>query len=170
MKKLYLDCDGVILDTVSKELYQKLADLGIDNENKIREYFSNLDWDEFIIECGQIDNSCDKIKELCNHFDLEILTHVNSEKEGNSKINYFNKVLPMVNVITVPKSIEKADFIKPNGAILVDDYLPNLEYWNKNGGISVKFSNSGKECDFYLITDLLELLNINFENDKKMIK
>lgn len=163
MQKLYLDCDGVILDTVSKKVYDKLRSLGIVTARDTSLYFSELNWDEYIEECGQIDNAIDKIKELCNYFDIEILTHVNSDNEGFSKIKYFNRMLPGVKVNVVPKSTPKGDFISPNGAILVDDFIPNLDYWSFKGGISVKFSDSGKECDYITITDLLDLMNVNFK-------
>ena len=79
MQKLYLDCDGVILDTVSKGVYDNLKKLGIVTAHDTGLYFSKLNWDEYIEKCGQIDNAIDKIKELCNYFDIEILTHVNSD-------------------------------------------------------------------------------------------
>ena len=163
MQKLYLDCDGVILDTVSKRIYEKLRELGITTDEATSMYFSKLDWDKYIDECGQIDNSIDKIKELCNYYDIEILTHINSDNEGVSKIKYFDKMLPGVKVNVVPKAIAKADFIDPKGIILVDDFIPNLDYWSHKGGISVKFSDSGKECDYVTITDLMDLTKVNFK-------
>lgn len=159
MQKLYLDCDGVILDTINMT-YKMLRDKNITEYSEIEEFYRNVNWDVLIIESGEIDNSIDKIKKLINYFDVEILTHVNSEGEVIAKLNYFNKVLPEVNVITVPKEIKKADFMSPNGAILVDDYLPNLEYWYEKGGIPIKFSDSGKDCKYEVITDLLDLLKI----------
>lgn len=163
MQKLYLDCDGVILNTVSKEAYDKLKSLGIVTAYDTGLYFSKLNWDEYIEECGEIDNAIDKIKELCNYFDIEILTHINSDNEGYSKIRYFNRMLPDVRVNVVPKSIPKGDFINPKGAILVDDFIPNLDYWSSKGGISVKFSDSGKECDYITICNLLDLMKVNFK-------
>lgn len=163
MQKLYLDCDGVILDTVSKDVYDRLKYMGIDTQDKVRDYFSNLNWDDYIEECGQINNSIEKIKFLSNYFDIEILTHVNSEEEGLSKKRYFTKMLPSIKVNTVPKSTNKGDFVNPEGSILVDDFIPNLDYWALKGGIGVKFSDSGKECDYVTITDLLDLMNVNYK-------
>lgn len=172
MQKLYLDCDGVILDTVSTEIYNELKKQGIEGEKKVRKYFSKLDWDAFIEERGEIKEATKKIKELCKYFDVEILTHVNSENEGNSKTKYFAEKIPNVKVITVPKAIDKADFVEAQGNILVDDYLPNLDYWSKQGGISVKYSDSGKQCEYYTITDLLDLLEIDFakKNSKRILE
>ena len=39
----------------------------------------------------------------------------------------------------------------------------NLDYWSHKGGISVKFSDSGKECDYVTITDLMDLTKVNFK-------
>ena len=160
MQKLYLDCDGVILNTIDVT-YRMIKEKGLILEKDIRHFYRNLSWDTIIEEAGEIDSSIEKIKELSKYYDIEILTHVNSEGEVIAKIKYFNEVLPDINVITVPKEIQKADFVTPNGAILVDDYLPNLEYWFNKGGIPIKFSKFDKECKFENITDLLELLNKN---------
>lgn len=167
MIKLYLDCDGVILDTINRS-YQMIKEAGITDEMEVRKFYSSISWEKLIRESGEIDNSISKIKELVKYFDVEILTHVNSDNEAMVKKKYFAGVLPGVNVITVPKNIAKADFVDPEGAILVDDFSPNLEYWEEKGGISVKFSDSGKECPYIVITDLLQLLDIEFKNKIKV--
>lgn len=160
MQKLYLDCDGVILDTINKS-YQMLREEGITSKEEVNKFYSNICWKQLIIESGEINNSISKIKELEKYFDIEILTHVNSENEIQAKKNYFSKVLSNINVITVPKELKKADAVEPQNAILVDDFLPNLDYWQEKGGIPVKFSDSGKKCSYAVITDLLDLLNLN---------
>ena len=158
MQKLYLDCDGVILDTINYT-YQIIKERGI-SEDKIDDFYKNLSWETLIEEAGEINNSIEKIKELSKHFDVEILTHVNSDGEIIAKLNYFKEVLPEVKVIAVPKEIKKADAVDPKGNILVDDFLGNLDYWHEKGGISIKFSDSGKECIYQTITDLSELLKL----------
>ena len=75
-------------------------------------------------------------------------------------LNYFKKVLPNINIITVPKTIKKADYVDATGAILVDDYTQNLDYWKEKGGIPVKFSSLRKENAHPVITDLLELIGL----------
>ena len=70
MQKLYLDCDGVILNTVADDIYEMLVNMGITDSDDITSYFAKLNWDEFIAERGQIDNACTKIKELCKYFDV----------------------------------------------------------------------------------------------------
>lgn len=168
MQKLYLDCDGVILDTINKS-YKMIQEKGLTTEVQRKKFYSNICWETLIIESGEINNSIKKIKELTKYFDIEILTHVNSEKEVQAKVKYFNKELPGINVITVPREIKKADFVKANNIVLVDDYLPNLEYWEEQGGIPIKFSDSVKVCKYPVITDLLELINI-FNKDKIEVK
>ena len=84
------------------------------------------------------------------------------------KIEYFNIVLPGINVIGVPKTIEKADFVDPIGAVLVDDFTPNLDYWKEKGGIPVKFSMSEKEYEYPVISDLLELIKLFSKNKIKV--
>lgn len=171
MIKLYLDCDGVILDTISRS-YVKLKELGIDNEEKKKEFYRNINWDELIEEAGEIDNATNKIKKLIesNLFDISILTHVNSDNEAYTKFKYFKNKIPEVEVIPVEKVIQKGDYVNPEGCILVDDYLPNLEYWEEKGGIPVKFSDSGKESEYTTITDLLELIDIFSKKNIKIKK
>ena len=159
MTKLYLDCDGVILDTINMS-YKMIKNKGLTNEKDIDHFYKNLSWEELIIEAGEINNSIEKIKELTKVYDVEILTHVNSDGEIIAKLNYFKEVLPEVKVIAVPKEIRKADAVDPKGNILVDDFLGNLDYWHEKGGISIKFSDSGKKCIYQTITDLSELLKL----------
>lgn len=161
MKKLYLDCDGVILDTINMS-YKMLKEKGIESEEEKKDFYRNLSWEELIIEAGEINNSIDKIKKLAEVYDVEILTHVISDGEIIAKENYFKAVLPNIKVIPVPKVIDKADYVDPNGSILVDDFLPNLEYWEEKGGIPIKFSDSDKECKYKKINDLSELLELDF--------
>ncbi len=165
MEKLYLDCDGVILDTInagSKIIKEK----NIKTEEEVRSFYQNLCWEKLINEAGEIDNSIAKIKDLMQSYDISILTHVISKSEEIAKKNYFQKVLPQIEVIPVPKEINKADYVNPINNILVDDFMPNLEYWYKKGGIPIKFSDSGKKCKYRSIKDLKELS----KKDSGMIK
>lgn len=161
MKKLYLDCDGVILDTINRS-YMMIKEKGLTTADEVRTFYQNINWDTLIKESGEINNSISKIKILKDYFDISILTHVYSKKEAFSKIKYFKNVLPDIEVIIVPKRVEKADLINPYGTILVDDYIPNLDKWEAKGGIGVKFSDSGKTSQYTTIGDLLELTKMSF--------
>ena len=167
MQKLYLDCDEVILNTIN-ESYKIINSLGLTNEREIANFYRNLNWDNFIIQSGEINNSVSKIKCLEEKFDIEILTHVCSAKEAAAKRRYFKKMLPDVKFTSVPKEISKADYVPARGAILVDDYLPNLIDWESKGGIPIKYSDSGKKCPYMVVTDLSELLNIDINCKKKI--
>ena len=162
MLKVYLDCDGVILDTINRS-YQMLKEEGITDEESVRKFYSNICWKKLIKESGQIDNSIEKIRKLTEYFDIEILTHVNSENEAKVKKEFFAKELPEVNVITVPKVINKADYVNPKDRVLVDDYTKNLDYWKEKGGIPIKFADDTKLCPHKVITDLLELLELDIK-------
>ena len=116
MTKLYLDCDGVILDTINMS-YKMIKNKGLTNEKDIEHFYKNLSWEELIIEAGEINNSIEKIKELTKVYDVEILTHVNSDGEIIAKLNYFKEVLPEVKVIAVPKEIKKGDFASSAASI-----------------------------------------------------
>ena len=68
MQKLYLDCDGVILDTINYT-YQIIKERGI-SEDKIDDFYKNLSWETLIEEAGEINNSIEKIKELSKNGQL----------------------------------------------------------------------------------------------------
>lgn len=161
MQKLYLDCDGVILDTINTS-YKMMEEQNIETDEDRKIFYSNLDWKELITKSGEIDNAIEKINALAKVYDVEVLTHIISEEEINAKREYFNKMLPDINIIYVPKNIRKADYVNPKNSILVDDFLPNLEHWEEKGGIPIKFSSSGKSCKYCKIEDLLELLDKSF--------
>lgn len=159
MLKVYLDCDGVILDTINKS-YQMLKEKGITTEEERKTFYSSICWTQLIIDSGEINNSIAKIKQLSKYYDIEILTHYYTESEASAKIEYFKNELPNIKVITVPKTIKKADFVDPTNCVLVDDYSPNLDYWKEKGGIPIKFSDSQKEYEYPVVTDLLELIEL----------
>lgn len=159
MLKVYLDCDGVILDTINKSS-QMLKEEGIYKEPEITHFYSSIDWKKLIEDSGEINYAISKIKELIKYFDIEILTHVNSDREIKEKIEYFAKELPGTKVITVPKTIQKADYVNPKNAVLVDDYSSNLEYWKEKGGIPIKFSHHTHNYTYPVIEDLSELIEL----------
>ena len=80
MKQLYIDFDGVILDTMTKS-YEELKKENIDrkDQDKVMEFFRNLDWKKLIEETEEINDSINEIKKICDSkkFNVYILTHVN---------------------------------------------------------------------------------------------
>ena len=84
MKQLYIYFDGVILDTMTKS-YEELKKENIDrkDQDKVMEFFRNLDWKKLIEETEEINDSINEIKKICDSkkFNVYILTHVNSTNE-----------------------------------------------------------------------------------------
>ena len=142
MRQLYIDFDGVILDTIT-ETYKTIEKKGIDkkDEKKITEFYRNLDWDKLIKETKEINNSICEIKKICDSkkFNVYILTHVHSTSEMVAKIKYIHEVLPSVTIVSVPKEVSKTEVVNASGAILIDDYSGNIKDWQKKLGIGIKF-------------------------------
>ncbi len=163
MKQLYIDFDGVILDTMTKT-YKVLEESGIDkkDQEKVREYFRNLDWKKLIAETDQINDSINEIKKICDSkkFNVYILTHINSTNEMVEKIKYLHKVLPQVTVVSVPKEIPKTEVVNPSAAILIDDYSGNIKEWQKKLGIGIKFVKEPEGSDYPEITRLSEVIDM----------
>lgn len=163
--KLYIDFDGVILDTI-KVTYQMIEDRNLQTEEEIRNFYININWNELLKISPVINDSINCIKKIIEseRFDVTILTHVHSKHEIEEKINFIKKEIPAIKIITCPKRIDKCDFVNPINAILIDDYIENLEKWQAKGGISIKFSDKNKEnSNFIIITKLDQVLDIDFK-------
>ena len=177
MKQLYIDFDGVILDTMTKS-YEELKKENIDrkDQDKVMEFFRNLDWKKLIEETEEINDSINEIKKICDSkkFNVYILTHVNSKEEEIEKINYLSNILPSVNVMPTPIEIAKCNIVNPLNSVLVDDYSKNLILWKDEDGIPIKFSN---EIDGRFITinnlkkllELHEILNAKINLKRKLL-
>lgn len=163
MKQLYIDFDGVILDTMSIS-YKVLEEKGIDKKDKekVIEFFRVLDWEKLIEETDVINDSINEIKKICasKKFNVYILTHINSTNEMIAKIKYLHKNLPLVTVVSVPKEIPKTDVVNPSAAILIDDYSGNIKEWQKKLGIGIKFVKELEGSDFPEITHLSEVIDM----------
>lgn len=189
---LYIDCDGVILNTIIIS-YRKLQKLGYLDENykqikkyadEIRGYYATIDWNDLLNEAEEINNSIAAIKKIVESGkfqNVQILTHINSAGEGIVKKQYFEKKLPNVPVRLVAKHISKADAVDPTNSILIDDHSPNLVDFEEKGGIGIKFDEdkteeyrnhiqNGKTYQFLTINNLEDILNINFIQNKPNIK
>ncbi len=163
MKQLYIDFDGVILDTMTRS-YEELKKENIDikNQEKVMEFFRNLDWKKLIEETDEINDSINEIKKICDSkkFNVYILTHINSTNEMIEKIKYLHKNLPQVTVVSVPKEIPKTEVVNPSAAILIDDYSGNIKEWQKKLGIGIKFVKELEGSDYPEITHLSEVINM----------
>ena len=161
MKKLYIDFDGVILDKI-KVTYEMIEKLGLGTPEEVKEFYYNLDWNHLIKQTPEINDSINCIRKIMNSnlFDVKVLTHIISYNEGLGKIEYLKSKIPELEVILVPKQINKADMVNPKDAILVDDFLGNLDLWHDKGGISVKFSDGNKKSKYRTVTKLDQIIDL----------
>src|SRR5574344_2370874 len=86
MKNLYIDFDGVILNTI--EVADELFKINVLNDAD--EFYTSLDWCKVIKDSMQINDSIPSIKKIIESgkFDVSILTHINSVDEAVEKIKY----------------------------------------------------------------------------------
>ena len=173
MRRLYIDFDGVVLNTIPM-LYAALEASGANTkvEKEIARFFSTYDFDMVINDDNILNDSINCINKLIKSkkFEVAFLTHVNSLAEGICKINYLKtKFKDNVTIIITPKEISKTQMVHSKGAILVDDYSGNLTEWENAGGIAIRFSNELESKGFRVINKLDELLNINFEEIGEVI-
>ncbi len=163
MKNLYIDFDGVIVDTINMT-YDMIHELKLDFNNKeeIESFYRNLDWKLLLKETPILNDSINCIKKLIdsNKFDISILTHVNSLHEIEEKVKFIRKYFKDITIIPVPKSISKTKMIHTEGSILIDDYTENLKEWEKEGGISIYFSPLLKSKGYKVINKLDQILDM----------
>ena len=166
MKNLYIDFDGVILDTITP-VYNLAKKLNLDVKTQTKEIgllYSKIDWETLIEESEELSDSIKSIKELreSKKFNISILTHINSLKEAKAKIEFINNLFDDLTIIPVPKACSKTMMTQTEGAILVDDFSGNLKEWQESGGISVKFVRDKENGKYPEITSLEELLDMKF--------
>ena len=158
---LYIDFDGVILNTI-----EVASDMYFGNKDHIgyppRDFYENLDWDNLLRMCHEINYSINNIKKLIdsNLFNVRVLTHIVCDGEKKAKIIYLNNIFPNLEIITVLRDINKCDAVDAKGSILVDDFTENLELWDNAKGVSVKFSEKNKKYNYITINRLDSLIDI----------
>lgn len=138
MKKLYIDFDGVIYNSIDIS-YKMAAEKNMKSEKDFYLFYKNLDWCYVLKNSSEINNAFGYIRKLCEFYDVAILTHVVSLDEVLEKVKLIRKHLDDVTIISVPKSISKTKMVCARDAILVDDYVQNLIEWKNAGGIGIKF-------------------------------
>ena len=164
MKNLYIDFDGVILDTITP-VYNLAKKLNLDVKKQSKEIgllYSKIDWETLIEESEELSDSIKSIKDLkeSGKFNISILTHINSLREAKAKIEVINSLFNDLTIIPVPKLCSKTMMTQTKDAILVDDYSGNLREWEAEGGTGVKFTKEKEKCEFINITSLEDLLEI----------
>ncbi|MGE5456418.1 MAG: hypothetical protein ACM3O4_04885 [Ignavibacteriales bacterium] len=164
MKNLYIDFDGVILDTI-KVTYELLKKEGIDkkDEPNVIKFYSRLDWKDLLLTTPIINDAHITIQKVIDsgRFNVTILTHVVSLDEAVEKVKYIRKYFKDITVIPVPKAISKTKMVHTKDAILIDDYAKNLVEWEEEGGIGILFSTELEEKGYPVINYLDQILDMN---------
>ena len=168
MKRLYIDFDGVVMDTIPL-LYNELAKKGVvkENEEEVHRVFAAFDYGTIIKDKNILNDSIHCINKLLasGRFEVAFLSHINSLAEGVVKVKYLRRHFKNnITIILVPKGIEKPKVVHSKGAILVDDYAGNLKEWEENGGIAIRFSKELESHGFRVINRLDSLLDMFDEN------
>lgn len=163
MINLYIDFDGVILDTITTT-YEIMKKENIDfaNNEEVLNFYKNLNWKQLLIDTPQINDSINCIYKILDTklFDVSILTHINSLDEAVEKVHFIRKYFKDITVILVPKVISKTKMVQTEGSILVDDYAGNLREWEAENGISVRFSTKLNGKGFLVIDKLDQLIDM----------
>lgn len=161
MINLYIDFDGVLVDTIN-ETYKMIADLGISlsDTERVNKFYRELDWNTVLLNTKEINDAFENIRllEESGIYKPCILTTVHSCNEMKAKVSFIRSKNKSINIICVPKGIEKCDMVDPRNSILIDDYGGNLKTWIESDGIGIKFSpeQSGKYITIYSLNELLK--------------
>ena len=163
MINLYIDFDGVITNTM-EVIYTKMRNLNMnpDENEQYTKFMNTTSFAEILSESEFINNSINNIQKIIDShlFNVHILTHILSLDEAIAKKDYMMNFLPDVEMIFVPKIIEKNDMVDAKGSILIDDYTPNLRRWEKAGGIGVRFSLKMNGKGFRVISHLDDIIEM----------
>lgn len=163
MKNLYIDFDGVILDTINVT-YELLKKEGIDKKDvlTVQKFYSELDWKWLLKITPIINDAIECIIKINNTglFNVSILTHINSLEEAIEKVKYIRKYFNDITVIPVPKAISKTKMVHTKDAILIDDYAKNLSEWVAEGGIGILFSTELEDKGFTVIDRLDKIIDM----------
>ena len=164
--KVYVDFDGVLLDTDS------VIDKEFDGNGERRKFVKNYDWFKLMRDDLVINNAFDYINN--SNFEVSLLSKISSMCEGQAKIKYLRNKGVNIDINLVPTLINKCDVVNAYGNILIDDKIVNLDSWSNRGGISIYFNKDSNDTDIHgdintkypMISDLSCLIN-GFDDIKK---
>ena len=164
MKNLYIDFDGVLVDTITTS-YRLLDEKNIDRNNveEVRSFYQALNWEEMIEVTPIINDSMVRLKRIVDskRFNVSILTHVLSLDEACEKIKFIRKYYDDITVIPCPRTIRKDQIVHAKDAILIDDYSGNLNAWKKAGGIPIRFSTTLEDKGFLCVDKIDQILDFD---------
>ena len=169
MINLYIDFDGVIMNTIEVG-YKMVDEMGIKKTvESVGDFYRNLDWEDFLNnKCTQINGSINCIQKIIdsNLFNVNILSHVTCLNEAVAKIKYIRQYFKDITFIPVPKEISKTQMVHTKDAILIDDYAGNLREWVSADGIGIRFNLDHEDKGFTNIDRLDQIIDIvkNMDN------
>lgn len=146
--KLYIDFDGVIVDTwpiIVEKYFCKYSTISVEEE-KLRILFNECNWDEILKKSKKNYKNIDVLKKI-KSFDVTILTKVNSTSEKIAKENFFNNNSLNINIKTVNIDSKKSDVVNARNSILIDDEIKNLKDWKESGGVGILYSKNNNNMD-----------------------
>lgn len=146
---LYIDFDGVILDT-DKILFEKWEKNPVSHllpESEKIKYIQNSNWNYVLNNSAIINDSVYYLKQM-NPKNSFILTKIHSTaNEGYEKVRWIRSQGIKQSVILVPYLLRKSDMVSAEGNILIDDCLKNLDDWTNNKGIGILFDINDDNYD-----------------------
>ena len=125
-------------------------------------FYSKLDWKKLLATTPDINDGLNCVQKIIdsNKFNVAILTHVHSIGEAVEKIKFIRKYFKDITIIPVPKEISKTKMVHTLDSILIDDFTGNLYEWQKEGGISIRFSPKLSSKGYLVIDKLDEVINM----------
>ena len=143
-KEIYVDFDGVIVDTQEKinYLFSKFNNTITPEWNK---YLANINWRRDILpEASEINNSFGILKELYKmKRNIIILSRVFSANEYIDKLDYLHSKGIYCNFIPTFGRRNKSEYVRPNkNKLLIDDSETNVKDWLDHNGRGVFFTNN----------------------------
>ena len=161
--KIYIDFDGVIVDTEYR-LKEKLLKENINVT--LNEYSKNYNWHKLLMESNIIADSLNIIKK--SKYDINLLSKISIMNEGIEKVKYLRDNNVNIDIHLVPNTISKSDMVNPLGNILIDDKVYNLDEWSKKGGIGIFFNKDNSDVDIKGVknTKYKKICNLNMILDE----
>ncbi len=138
---LYIDFDGVILDTeelLFKKWRQNPDRHSLPEIEKIK-YIQAQDWEYILNNSSIVNDSVYYLKQMDPN-ESAILTKVHSlENEGAAKVKWIRDQGIKQDIILVPHMLKKTDMVDATGNTLIDDSIRNLSEWEANQGYPLFF-------------------------------
>ena len=107
--KVYLDFDGVILDTESA------IDSEFDGNGTRSDFVRDYDWFKLMRDDLIINNSLNFIKD--SKFDINLLSKISSMCEARAKVKYLRNCGINIDINFVPTLVNKSDVVCAKGKV-----------------------------------------------------